>query len=95
MNPFEFVLAIILITTVGGIIRAKHLGRGGGREGRSRFMRGRWDGIEDDDLMDENAETRRLREEVRSLKDRIQTLERIAVDKESSLSREIDDLRDR
>ena len=44
---------------------------------------------------DDTAETVRLREEVRMLKERIHTLERITVDKESSLSRQIDDLRDR
>jgi hypothetical protein len=37
----------------------------------------------------------RLEEEVKALKQRIQTLERIAVEKENSLSREIENLRDR
>ena len=44
---------------------------------------------------DDQVENFRLREEVRALKDRIHTLERIAVDKENSLSREIEELRDR
>ena len=43
----------------------------------------------------ESAETLRLREEVKALKDRIQVLERIATDRENSLAREIDELRDR
>lgn len=43
----------------------------------------------------DNAENRMLREEVQQLKDRIKVLERITVDKENSLSREIEDLRDR
>lgn len=43
----------------------------------------------------DNQENVRLREEVQQLKDRIKVLERIAVDKENSLAREIDDLRDR
>jgi uncharacterized protein YlxW (UPF0749 family) len=41
------------------------------------------------------AEAQRLREEVRTLKERLQVLERIATDKSSSLEREIEQLRDR
>ncbi len=41
------------------------------------------------------ADNARLEEEVKALKQRLQTLERIAVDKENSLSREIENLRDR
>jgi tetrahydromethanopterin S-methyltransferase subunit B len=40
-------------------------------------------------------EAQRLHEEIRTLKERIQVLERIATDKSSSLEREIDQLRDR
>jgi hypothetical protein len=43
----------------------------------------------------ERAENLRLREEVAELKERIKVLERITVEKENSLSREIEDLRDR
>ena len=43
----------------------------------------------------ETAENLRLREEVSDLKERIKVLERITVEKENSLSREIEDLRDR
>jgi hypothetical protein len=90
MNPFEFVIALVAITTIGSIIRAKY----GIRDPRGR--RGRL-GLDDDrlSLTDDSAETMRLRDEVKQLKDRIQTLERIAVDKENSLAREIDSLRDR
>ena len=91
MNPFEFVIAIVAITTIGSIIRAKYGMRNprGGRRGRF--------GPDDDrlSLTDDSVETDRLRDEVKQLKDRIQTLERIAVDKENSLSREIESLRDR
>lgn len=45
--------------------------------------------------LEDQAENARLRDEVKQLKDRIHVLERIAVDKENSLSREIEDLRDR
>ena len=41
------------------------------------------------------AETMRLREEVAQLKDRIKVLERIAVEKEDSLTKQIEELRDR
>lgn len=41
------------------------------------------------------VENERLREEVSQLKERIKVLERITVEKENSLSREIDSLRDR
>ena len=99
MNPFEFVIAIIAITTIGSIIRAKYGVHGGRRS--ERGVR-RWVGgmmRDDDDAdgfdRDDSAESVRLREEVRMLKERIQTLERITVDKESSLAREIDDLRNR
>jgi hypothetical protein len=44
---------------------------------------------------EERAETLRLREEVAQLKERLKVLERITVEKENSLSKEIDALRDR
>ena len=40
-------------------------------------------------------ENQRLREEVTELKERIKVLERITVDKENSLARQIEELRDR
>jgi hypothetical protein len=42
-----------------------------------------------------DGESQRLREEVRSLKERIAVLERIATDRSGSLEREIEQLRDR
>jgi hypothetical protein len=47
------------------------------------------------DVQVEDAEKRQLIEEVRQLKERIQVLERITVDKENSLARQIEELRDR
>ena len=44
---------------------------------------------------EERGETLRLREEVKELKDRIKVLARITVEKENSLAKQIDDLRDR
>ena len=42
-----------------------------------------------------STENQRLRDEVSQLKERLKVLERITVDKENSLSREIESLRDR
>ena len=47
------------------------------------------------DTPEERAETLRLREEVAQLKERLKVLERITVEKENSLSNEIEALRDR
>jgi uncharacterized protein YlxW (UPF0749 family) len=43
----------------------------------------------------ERVETSRLRDEVKQLKERIHVLERIATDRENTLARQIDELRDR
>ena len=58
-------------------------------KGRSK-ARNRWEQPEGD-----SQETLRLREEVAELKERLKVLERITVDKENSLSRQIEELRDR
>jgi uncharacterized protein YlxW (UPF0749 family) len=81
MNSFEFVLALVFIVFAFSIIRHKL-----GVPVRSmRQMRG---GPED------SAETLRLREEVKELKERLKVLERITVEKENSLAKEIESLRD-
>jgi uncharacterized protein YlxW (UPF0749 family) len=82
MNAYEFVLALVLLMFVLGIVRHKM-----GVPARSmRQMRG---------CGEETGETDRLREEVKTLQERIKVLERITVDKENSLAREIEELRDR
>ncbi len=43
----------------------------------------------------DSLETKQLREEVLQLKERIQVLERITIEKENSLARQIEELRDR
>ena len=43
----------------------------------------------------ERVENDRLREEVKELKERLHVLERIATEKENTLARQIDELRDR
>jgi hypothetical protein len=82
MNPFEFVLTLVVVMFVFSIIRHKM-----GIPLRSmRQMRGD---------PENSQETLRLREEVRELKERLKVLERITVDKENSLAKEIESLRDR
>ena len=76
-----FVLAIIAMGMIGGILKARYGYLGKHRDGEA--------GARDD------GETLRLKEEVRALKDRLQVLERITIEKESSLNREIEQLRDR
>lgn len=80
-DPFTMVVLIVLIVTVAGLIRAKL--------GIRRDHKGDEYAIRDD------AEARRLREEVKALKERLQVIERITVEKENSLEREIERLRDR
>ncbi len=86
MNPFEMVIGIVLIVTIGSVIRAKH-GIRRDRRGNEYFV-----GAPRDD-----AETKALQAEIRTLKDRIQVLERIATDnnRAATLDEEIEKLRDR
>jgi hypothetical protein len=79
MNPFEFVIAIIVITGVFSLIRHR------------MGARHRWEGADGEG----SQEALRLREEVKELKERLKVLERITVDKENSLAKEIESLRDR
>lgn len=84
MGPFEMVIAIVAIVTVGSIIRAKH-GVRSDRHGGKYSLR--------DETVE--AENRQLREEMRGMKERLAVLERLATDNNSSLDREIEKLRDR
>ena len=82
------VVTIVAIVMVASIIRARY---GYGRFGRHH----RGDGPQGLMSRQEHTENLRLRDEVKELKERLKVLERITVDKENSLSREIDSLRDR
>ena len=75
------VIMIVLIVMIASVFRARH---GTGRSGKQQGQGGLND-----------AETQRLREEVKQLKERLHVLERITVEKENSLEREIEALRDR
>lgn len=79
MNPFEMVAIIVVAVMIASVLRAKY--------GHSRHR------SEADPR--EHAENLRLREEVKDLKERLHVLERIAVDKENSLAKQIEELRDR
>ena len=82
MNPFEMVVLIVAIVMFASVMRARY-----GHHSRRRH------GIAADPA--EQVETLRLKDEVKQLKERIHVLERIATDKESTLSRQIEELRDR
>jgi uncharacterized protein YlxW (UPF0749 family) len=81
VNPFEMAAFIVLVVVIGSVLRAAF---GGRHRGRDR-----------DVVAKDDADTARLRDEVRQLKDRLQVIERITVEKENSLEREIERLRDR
>jgi cation transport ATPase len=80
MNPFEMVVMIIAIITIGKVLS----NRRGGRLGKAGT-----------DIIQADPDSARMREEVRMLKERIAVLERIATDNSSAtaLDREIEKLR--
>jgi uncharacterized protein YlxW (UPF0749 family) len=80
MNPFEMVAIIVVAVMIASVLRAKY---GHRRDGSGELS------------ASEQAENLRLREEVKELKERLKVLERITVEKENALAREIDSLRDR
>jgi uncharacterized protein YlxW (UPF0749 family) len=83
VNQFEMVAIIVVAVMIASIFKARY--------GYSRRHRGGGAEVSPE----EKAETLRLRDEVKQLKERINVLERITVEKENSLSRQIEELRDR
>ena len=81
MNPFEMVVLIVAIVTIGGIFRARH----GIRKDRHG----------NEIVVQNDAESRQLRDEIKQLKERIAVLERLVTDNNSAvaLDREIEKLR--
>jgi len=82
MNPFEFVLAVLILVFAFTIIRHK-LGI------PARSMREMRDGTYND------VENTRLRSQVQQLQDRIRVLERIVTDRGVETAAQIEALRDR
>ena len=82
MNPFEFVLALLVVLLLSRIVMHK-MGI------RPRSMREMKYGTEDD------AETVRLRAQVKQLQDRINILERIVTDRGADTAAQIEALRER
>ena len=80
MNQFEMIAVIVVAVMIASVLRAKY---GHARRGEAQIY------------PREHAENMRLREEVKELKQRIQVLERITVEKENTLSKQIEELRDR
>jgi len=73
------VIVIVTIVMIASVFRARYRDH---HRGGARLPR-------------DDAETQRLRDEVKALKERLQVIERITVEKENSLEREIERLRDR
>lgn len=86
MNPFEFVLVIILAGIGYNIWKTKHLSRHGSYEDQEGKVH----------RLDSGREAE-LQREVEELRERVKVLERIATDDRESrlLSDEIDKLRDK
>ena len=82
MGRYEFIIAIVAIVMIASVLKARYSWRRR-REGEAEAGDGDGD------------EAARLRAEVKQLKERLHVLERITTDRENSLSREIDELRDR
>ena len=82
MGRYEFIIAIVAIIMIATVLKARYHAQRHDRIGG---------GGEDSD----SGEAARLREEVKKLQERIHVLERITTDRENSLSREIEELRDR
>jgi hypothetical protein len=90
-DPFTMVVAIVLIATIGKVLSSKYKAQHGI--------------IEDVDMMGnksqrqiETGDANKMQDEIRTLKDRIQVLERIATDNNSSandINRQIEALRDK
>ena len=85
MNQFEMVAFIVLVVMIASVLRTA---LGGGRSRRRNREQEAVAG-------EERADNARLRDEVKQLKERLAVLERITIEKENSLERQIEALRDR
>ncbi len=86
MNPFEMVVAIVAITAIASVVRAKY---GAGSSDDSSRGRRAGAGMPPP----ESPEAERLRAEVKTLKERVAVLERLATDSSTALDREFEKLK--
>ena len=86
MNPFEMVVAIIIVVTIGKVLNTRYRAQHGIRRGNAIGSQTR-----------NEPQTERLQEEVKYLKERVAVLEKIATDDRGArdLENEIEKLRDR
>lgn len=81
MNPFEMVVMIVLIVTIGRVLSSRF-----GNKDQRRALKGQAP-------VADTAENTRLQSEVARLNDRIRVLERLATDPAKRLSDEIESLK--
>ncbi|WP_439544717.1 hypothetical protein [Sandarakinorhabdus sp.] len=81
MNPFEMVVLIVLIVTIGKVLSARF----GSKDNRKTLKT----------HADDGAENLRLQAEVARLNDRLRVLERLATDPAKRLADEIESLKDK
>lgn len=86
MNPFEMVVAIIIVVTIGKVLSTRY-----------RAQHGIIEDQNGNEIGAQNKDTGRLQEEVKYLKERVAVLEKIATDDRGAreLENEIEKLRDR
>ena len=85
MGRYEMIVAIVAIVMLAMVLKARY----------GHYHRRRRGGAAFEAEPEDRLENQRLREEIGELKERIKVLERITVDKENSLARQIEELRDR
>ena len=86
MNPFEMVVAIIIVITIGKVLSTRYRAQHGIAEDQNGNT-----------MITRDPDAERLKDEVKYLKERVAVLEKIATDDRGSreLQNEIEKLRDR
>ncbi len=86
MDPFQMVVAIIIVVTIGKVLNT-----------RMKAKHGVFEDEKGNQIVAHDPDTERMRDEVKTLKERIAVLERIATDERGArdLDAEIEKLRDR
>jgi hypothetical protein len=90
-DPFTMVVAIVLIATIGKVLSSKYKAQNGIIEDEDMM------GNKTQRLLTSNQDTSAMQDEIRTLKERIQVLERIATDNSSAadVGRQIEALREK